>query len=342
MTMNDILEMLLQGKSLGLDDTRRLFEGLIGDEPPELKAAVLTALRAKGETETEILGLATQMRRHAVGLTPDFQDALDTCGTGGDGLRTLNLSTLAALLLSSMGVPIAKHGNRSVSSSCGSADLLEGLGLPIDLSVDQTIRLFRETRFAFLFAPHFHPAMKSVAPIRRAMGVRTIFNFLGPLSNPARVRYQILGVPSPERLRPFADVLKGLDLQAAAVVHGEPGMDEVSPCGQTRAAYFTGGGPVQETLWTPEDFGFAPVALDRLAVSGPQEAIKRARQIMDGKGSPEEITAVSVNAGAALWLTGRTRAVKDGAQEAARHLAAGGVGTHWDRIVLTARGLKNA
>lgn len=339
--MKEMLEKMLRAESLTLEETHRVFEGLIRDEPPELKAAVLTALRAKGETVTEILGMAQDMRRLAVGLPPGLSQALDTCGTGGDGAKTLNLSTLAAVVLSAMGVPIVKHGNRSVSSSCGSADLLEKLGLPLDLTPNAAAALFQETRFTFLFAPHYHPAMKAVSPVRKALQIRTIFNFLGPLANPAKVLYQVVGVPGPDRVRPFADVLKGLGLRSALVVHGEPGIDEISPCGKTTAAFFLNGGPIQQETWSTADLGISEVRLDRLRVSGVDEAVRRARDVLAGTGPEEDRQAVAVNVAAGLLVWGRVTRMPVGVAEAKSFLSDNRAAAHWDRIVQAAARLKS-
>lgn len=339
--MKDLLEKLLRRESLNLEEIHSLFEGLIQDTPPELKAAVLTALRAKGETVMEILGMAQEMRSHAVALPPDMAQALDTCGTGGDGSRSLNLSTLAALTVSSMGVPVVKHGNRSVSSSCGSADVLEGLGFPLDLSPDASFTLFKETRFAFLFAPAYHPAMKSVAPVRKSLQIRTIFNFLGPLSNPARVLFQVLGVPAAERVRPFAEVLKGLGLKSALVVHGEPGLDEISPFGKTQVSYFLDGGPLRDESWTPSDLGITVMRPDRLTVSGVQESVSRAKAILAGTAPPDDLQAVAINAAGGLFAFGRVKRMADSVAQAQDHLAGGHVKLHLERILQTAGRLKS-
>lgn len=339
--MKRILEKLRGKESLNPEETGLLFDALIGDATSETKAALLTALSEKGESVTEIAGMAEQMRRHAVTLPPEMRQALDTCGTGGDGARSLNLSTLSALVLSSMGVPIVKHGNRSVTSSCGSADLLEGLGFPLDLSPAAAATLFKETRFAFLFAPLYHPAMKSVGPIRKALRIRTIFNFLGPLSNPARVLFQVLGVPSADRVYPFADVLKRLGLRSAMVVHGDnPSMDELSPCGITRMVYFLEGGPLKETSCRPEDFGIAPALPERLRISGSQESVARSRDILSGKGTGDEQAAVAINVAGGLFVHGRVKQMTDGMAEARAYLKSGQAISHVEKIIQTATRLK--
>lgn len=342
MPMKDLLEKLMAGQSLQPAETGELFRGLVREDVAgEMKAAVLTALRIKGETETEVLRMAQEMRSCAVRLPDDLRDAIDTCGTGGDGSRSLNLSTLSAIVLSSMGVPVVKHGNRSVSSSCGSADVLERMGFPIDLSPAQTSSLFRSARFVFLFAPHYHPAMKAVVAVRRAMQTRTIFNFLGPLSNPANVRYQVVGVPHATRVKPFAAVLKGLGLRSAAVVHGDPCLDEISPEGVTRVSYFLDGGPVTDVEWTPRDLGVAPFPVERLCIEGPDEAASRAREVLSGRGRVEDMDAVSMNAGAGMWIAGRAKTPAEGVSAARAHMKTGAVAEHWKKIVDMAAGLKS-
>ncbi|MBI4178801.1 anthranilate phosphoribosyltransferase [bacterium] len=345
MEPKNILEKLLRRENLDAAETARLFECLTSDAPGEIKAALLVALRAKGETVTEIAEMARCMRERAVRLPDSMCRAIDTCGTGGDGSRTLNLSTLSAITISSMGLPVVKHGNRSVSSSCGSADVLEGLGLPLNLTPDQSRALFEETRFAFLFAPHYHPAMKTIVPVRKALQIRTIFNFLGPLSNPARVDTQVLGVPEVQRVKPYAEVLKELGLKAAAVVHGQPCMDEVSPCGPTRVAYFRDGGSIREDEWTLDSLGIKPLKPQELQVSGAEEAVSRARAALSGKGPESDRTAIAVNAAAALYIYGEAQSLKEGVRKAADHLAGGEAARHWEKVVSAAgrllRGTEN-
>lgn len=339
--MKNLLEKLLRAQSLSPDETREFFEALIGQSPPEMKAALLTALRAKTETVAEILGMAREMRRHAISLPDVLREALDTCGTGGDASHTINISTLSALVLSSMGVPVVKHGNRSVSSSCGSADLLEGLGFPLDLSPEDTVTLFQKTRFTFLFAPLYHPAMKSVAPIRKALQIRTIFNFLGPLSNPAKVFYQVVGVPKADLVRPFAEVLRGLGLKSAMVVHGENGMDEISPCGKTGYACFLSGGAILEGVLTPEGLGLKSIRLEELVVSNVQEAVRRARSFLDGNPEEPDIIAVTLSAAAGLWMFGKAANFLDGVAQVKNYLSAGRLRSHVEEILNTAKKLKS-
>lgn len=351
-----ILEKLLRREDLTPAEIQALFEALTSDEghgrlsaeldrdgasgssaaPAEQKAGLLVALRAKGESVAEIAGMAAQMRRRAVRLPESMRHALDTCGTGGDGSCTLNISTLSALTLASMGVPVVKHGNRSVSSSCGSADVLEKLGCPLDLSPEQSAALFQKTKFAFLFAPLYHPAMKAVAPVRKALQIRTIFNFLGPLANPALVSHQVLGVPDESRVRPFAEVLRELGLTSAVVVHGE-GTDEIMPFGKTHVAAFLNGGAIFEETWSAKDLGIPQAHRDDLRVAGVDEAVSRARAVLAGKGRPADTAAVALNAAAGLYIYGEAKAMDKAIRRVQEHLTSGDAGRHLERIIGVAK-----
>jgi len=232
--VRELLECLLQGQDLTVEQAEALLDGLVDESvEPVVKAAALAALRTKGETAGELEGMARAMRRAARPLTvPSGPGPLiDTCGTGGDGAHTINISTAAALVLAACGLRVVKHGNRSVSSKSGSADVLEALGVGLPEGPDAALKMLGETGFTFLFAPHFHSAMKAVVPIRRAMKVRTAFNMLGPLTNPAAPPYQVVGAFSPEACEKMAGALAGLGVVSACVVHGTPGWDEASPCG---------------------------------------------------------------------------------------------------------------
>src|SRR5436190_7315502 len=202
-----------------------------GEATPAQVGALLVALRLNGETADEIAGCAEAMREHVVAVRPSRDDLVDTAGTGGDGLNTLNISTAAALVAAAAGAAVAKHGNRAVSSACGSADVLEALGFDLDLEPSDVARSIDELGFGFMFAPSHHPAMRHAAPVRRELGARTIFNVLGPLTNPAGARAQVVGVFSPELAPTLADVLAQLGARRAFVVHGADGIDELSPAG---------------------------------------------------------------------------------------------------------------
>lgn len=251
----DYLNELVAGRSLSREQAHDLMtQVMAGAVPAARLAGLLIALRAKGETVAEITGLAQAMRENAVGVVPRRDDVVDTCGTGGDGLGTFNISTATAFVAAAMGCGVAKHGNRAVSSACGSADVLEALGLEVSLDATRAAALVDEIGLGFLFAPDLHPAMKHAMPARRALGVRTVFNVLGPLTNPAGARRQLLGVFAADLCEPLARVLGALGAEKAFVVHGADGLDEVSLTGPTRVACWRDGG-VEIEDFDPRDVG---------------------------------------------------------------------------------------
>src|SRR2546426_6847986 len=228
----DVLTKLLDGKQLSRAEAREVMgEIMRGEASPAQIGGFLVALRAKGETSDEIAGCAEAMREHVLPVRPRRSDLVDTAGTGGDGAHTINISTAAALVAASAGAAVAKHGNRAVSSACGSADVLEALGFTLDQEPDRIARSIDELGFGFLFAPSHHPAMRHAAPVRRELATRTVFNVLGPLTNPAGARAQVVGVYSPQLVPTIADVLARLGARRAFVVHGAGGIDELSPAG---------------------------------------------------------------------------------------------------------------
>ncbi len=261
-----VLDQLLERNSLSEKAAYDLMQELAGGNMQQaLAGALLAALRAKGETAEEIRGFASAMRELAIRPSiPDGPPAVDAVGTGGDGSGSLNLSTGAALLASACGARIVKHGNRSVSSKSGSADMLECLGIPLPLDEAAAIKLLEATGFTFLFAPAYHPAMKSVVPVRGAMGVRTVFNFLGPLTNPAAPPYQLIGAYSLNAAKLMADALTGLPVERVFVVHGEPGWDEATPAGNF-ALFDVHDGQVTRTERSAADYGVAPCRPEDLA-----------------------------------------------------------------------------
>jgi anthranilate phosphoribosyltransferase len=273
-------------------------------------AAWLVALRLKGETPEEITGFARAMRAAMVTLDEVPPNTVDTCGTGGDGLSTFNISTAAALITAACGVPVAKHGNRAVSSQCGSADVLIGLGFEIDPGAEVAARALRESGFAFLFAPRFHPAMKHAIGPRREIGVRTVFNLLGPICNPASVKHQIIGVYDPEWLVPLATVLGSLGAQRALIVAGPHGADELLPAGESRVAEWDGRS-VNEYTIDPADAGLPRIALDDIKGSTAEQNAAIIHAIAAGREGPAAETAL-LNAGAALWIGGTAGSLGDG------------------------------
>ena len=290
-----------------------------GGADPLQAAALLAALRIKGETVDEVVGLARAMREHALAVElADLPRLADTAGTGGDGRQTFNASTAAAFVLAGCGVPVAKHGNRAMSSSCGSADVLEALGGCITLGPAQAAACIREVGFGFLFAQSYHPAMRHIAPIRRGIGIRTVFNILGPLTNPARATHQLVGVARPELGPLMAQALLRLGARRGLVVHGVEGLDEVSPAGETRV-WQVDGGAVSEFSVRPGDFQIRPVPLDAVRGGDAAEAATRMREVLGGKTSA--LTGfVTLNAAAALFAADEAPSFAEGVSRAAECL----------------------
>ncbi len=321
MGFQDALVSVVEGSSLSREDAAAAMNAVMdGEVSPVKLSAFLIALRAKGETSAEIAGFASSMREHCVKI-PGPAGAIDTCGTGGDGAHTLNVSTLAALVAAGAGVPVAKHGNRSVSSSSGSADLLEKLGLKIDCAPETAARCLAETGFCFMFAPLYHPSMKHAMPVRRDLGLRTVFNILGPLTNPAGVRRQVMGVYSPELVRPICEALGELGAERALVVHSADGLDEISPAANTHFADWDGG-KVAEGEISLGDLGLEPVPLEKLKVASPEESLEAARAVLSGDETPAR-SAVILNAGAAVMVGGRAGDLREGMELACSSLAGG-------------------
>jgi anthranilate phosphoribosyltransferase len=287
------------------------------------KSAFLVALRMKGETADEIAGAALAMRERVTPLEVERDSLVDTCGTGGDGRGTFNISTVAALVAAAAGATVAKHGNRAVSSACGSADVLSALGVHIDLDAAQMAEVLRRAGIAFLFAPKLHPAMSAVAAVRRELGVRTIFNVLGPLTNPAFARRQVLGVFAARLVDTVAQVLAALGADHALVVHSNDGLDEISVSAPTHVAEVRDGA-VRSYDIVPEEIGLAMHSLEELAGGDARTNAEIARRILDGEGGARG-DVVAANAGAALYVGGLAPTIRDGvtlAKEALRSGAA--------------------
>ena len=306
------------GRSLTDSEASAAMNALMSGEVDEVQAAaLLTGLRMNGETVDEVVGLARAMREHALRVDlSDLPRLADTAGTGGSGKHTFNASTAAAFVLAGCGVPVAKHGNRAMSSSVGSADVLEALGGQISVSPDAAAALIREVGFGFLFAQAFHPAMRFVGPIRRRIGVRTVFNILGPLTNPARATHQLIGVARPELGPLMAAALGRLGVRRGLVVHGHEGLDEVSPTGETTCWQVDGEHLTQFTV-SPEDFQIRPVSL--AAVQGgatASDSARMMREILGGKTS--SLTGfVTLNAAAGLLAAEEVPTFAEGVSRAA-------------------------
>jgi anthranilate phosphoribosyltransferase len=291
-------------------------------------AAFLTALAAKGETEQELTGAALAMRDRSLTVEHGLTLVVDVVGTGGDGAGTINVSTLAALVVAAAGVPVAKHGNRAASGQCGSADVLEAGGLAIEVSPDRAAGSLRDVGFTFMFAPIYHPAMKNVAHIRRELGIRTIFNVLGPLTNPARATHQVVGVAREEQLELVGDVLRALGVRAGAVVHARSGIDEVGGEGPT-AVYEFGEGLNKRWTLDPQDYGVrAPLEDIRGgAVTSCREAFEG---ILAGERSPRA-DVVALNAALAFAVCGKTADIKEGMDLARAQLDEGRAAALFER-----------
>jgi anthranilate phosphoribosyltransferase len=295
-------------------------EMMTGEATQAQVAALLTALRIKGESVSEIAGMARVMREKA--LHVDVPGALlDTCGTGGDGKGTFNVSTAAAFVCAAAGLRVAKHGNRAATSAAGAADTLEALGAKIELSPEQVAACIEKTGIGFMFAPSFHPAMRFVAPVRREIGVRTIFNFLGPLTNPAGAQHQLLGVGEGALAPKIAEVLGRLGTQRALVVHSEDGLDEVSISAPTHVQELQNGRVSSYTL-TPEDAGLPRAPLESVKGGSPADNARRIRDIFAGATGPAR-DFVLLNAAAALIAGGRAKDLRDGVRIAAEAIDSG-------------------
>lgn len=274
-----------------------------GEATPEQIAGFLGALAARGETVEEIVGAAEGLRKHALPLATQRRDLIDVCGTGGDGRDTFNISTTNALLLAAAGLGVVKHGNRAVSSRSGSADVLEALGVRIDLDPSRSAACLEQLGFSFLFAPLFHPAMKNVAPTRRALGVRTIFNMIGPLANPSPVRRQVVGVFAERWLAPMATALQMLGAEEALVVWGTDGLDEISLSAPTHAVHLKEG-KLHKLRLTPADFGLEEAPMEYLQGGDKEKNAEITEAILHGEKGPRRDIVV-MNAAAALVVAGR-------------------------------------
>jgi anthranilate phosphoribosyltransferase len=328
-----ILDDLLNGSGLDAPTMEALF-GAIMDEKlePAQVAALLVALRAKGESGAEVAAAARAMRGRARTVDAPI-GAIDTCGTGGDGAETINISTASALVAAAGGVPVAKHGNRSVSSRCGSADVLEALGVRLDLRVDGLATLLEEVGIAFLFAQQLHPAMKAVVPIRKSLGVRTVFNLLGPLTNPAGVRRQVVGVWGRDVQGLVADALAELGAVHALVVHSDDGLDELSVTAPTAVIEVRGGAVVGRWRVEPADLGIR--ASDGGSLRGGDVATNARRlcAILDGTEVSAATDAVTLNAAAALYVGEAVDSLAAGLDRARQLISSGAAAATLEALI---------
>lgn len=316
------LPRLLSGEDLSEEDSRHLFDRLVLGQLTEAEtASLLIALRMKGETAAEMAGAARALAEAAVPFArPDYLYA-DCCGTGGDGAGSINVSTAAALVAAACGLAVAKHGNRSVSSRCGSADVLEALGVRLEVPPEVARAALDATGFCFLYAPAYHPGMRHAASVRRQLQVRTVMNLLGPCVNPARPPIQLLGVAEERLLEPVAATLGALGMRRALVVHGG-GLDEVALHADTQAVRLFDGAVTREML-TPELAGLARRPLASIEGGAADENGRRLRALIEGQGAEANRDIVALNAGALLWTAGRAATLADGTALAAAALSAG-------------------
>ncbi|MFC1983460.1 anthranilate phosphoribosyltransferase [Chloroflexota bacterium] len=308
--IKEAITTLVSGNSLTTTEAASVMEEIMeGEVTPAQFGAFVTALRLKGETVDEIIGLAKTMRAKAIPVTI-AGPVVDTCGTGGDGSHTFNISTTAAFVAAGDGLKVAKHGNRAMSSQCGSADVLEALGVKIDLNAEQVQRCLQEVGIGFMFAPVFHPAMKYAAAPRREIGIRTVFNILGPLTNPAGAKAQLLGVADEMLVEKLVSALQGLGCDHALVVHGEDGLDEITVTAETRVCELKDGG-IRSYSISPEDFGLSRASLDSLKGGTLDENATMLRSILAGAPGPQR-DAVLMNAAAVLLAGDKVETLQQG------------------------------
>ena len=336
--ISEAIKKLVERQDLDRQEMHAVFGEMMDGKASDVqKSALLIALRMKGETAEEITGAAMAMRERVTPLNVDGAQVIDTCGTGGDGRGTFNISTIAALVAAGGGALVAKHGNRAVSSSCGSADLLTELGVAIDLDAPRMSEVLRRTGISFLFAPKLHPAMGAVVGVRRELGVRTIFNILGPLTNPAFARRQVLGVYADSLVDVVARVLVALGAQHALVVHGRDGLDEISISAPTRiceVAY----GQVRTFDVMPEDLGIQRQPLEAVRGGDTQMNAAIARAVLGGASGPRA-DIVAANAGAALYVAGAAPTIREGVALARQAIVSGKAMQKLEQLIAVTREL---
>lgn len=312
--IKEAISKVIKNESLDENEAAEVMREIMeGTATPAQFGAFVTALRCKGETDSEITGMAKTIRAKAVSVSLDLP-LIDTCGTGGDGSSTFNISTGAAIVAAAAGLNVAKHGNRAMSSSCGSADVLEALGVRVDLNAEGVENYIKDTGFGFIFAPLFHSAMKAASGFRREIGIRTVFNILGPLTNPAGAKAQVLGVPDAALVDRLAIVLKRLGAERVLVVHGEDGLDEITITGKTKVCELKNGKLLSYEI-APEDFGVEKAEPESIKSSSLQQSVEILKSVVSGdKGAHRD--AIITNAAAVLMVGGKAETLKEGAEMA--------------------------
>ncbi|MFC7134367.1 MULTISPECIES: anthranilate phosphoribosyltransferase [Salinibaculum] len=328
--MEDYIERVTEGEDLTQGEARAAATAVFEDATEAQIGALLAALRSKGETETEIAGFAEGMRDAARTIAPERETLVDTCGTGGDDYDTINVSTTSAIVAAGAGVPVAKHGNYSVSSSSGSADVLEEIGVTVDAEPASVESHIEDAGIGFMLAPVFHPAMKAVIGPRKELGMRTIFNVLGPLTNPAGANAQVVGVYDPDLVPVLARALAQMDVERAMVVHGS-GLDEIAIHGETAVAEVDGD-EITEYTFTPADLGLAQADIAAVAGGQPDENAADMRAIVTGEETGAKRDIILANAGAAIYIAGAADSLEDGVARAAEAIDSGAAEAKLDQL----------
>ncbi len=333
-----LLAKVVRGEDLTVPQAARALGRIVsGLESPVRTGALLAAMQTKGLAPAEVAGGVEALRSAMIPVeSPDPGALVDTCGTGGGSVPTFNISTASALVAAAAGIPVAKHGNRSFTSKCGSADVLEAMGVVVDLSPEGMSAVLAEAGIVFMFAPLLHPAMRHAAPVRRELAITTIMNLLGPLTNPAGARRQVVGVADPAFLDLVVRALAELRHERALVVHGEPGLDEISPCGPTHVAELRDG-VVASYRIAPEELGVDAVAPEELAGGEPTQNAAAVRAVLAGEDRGAARAAVVVNAAAAFYVADRADSLAEGAQAAAESIDSGAAAAALDRLIRVSR-----
>ena len=329
--MDEVIKKLKNKQNLNFEESKSVFESIMSGKVKEEQIHdFLTFSSAKGETSDEIAGGVYVLRNKAAQVNvPD--GTIDTCGTGGDGKNTLNISTAAALLLSCFGVKVAKHGNKSVSSKCGSADVLEKLNININLGPKEVEASIGKNNVGFMFAPGYHSAMKYVGPVRKKIGKKTIFNLIGPLSSPAKVKRQVVGVFDKKLLRVFAEALKNLNSKKALIVNSQDGLDEISPYANTDIVELSDG-KIKEFALNPKDFNIKASGFENIVGKDPEYNAEKMKEIFQGKDNDFSI-AVCLNAAAGLLVAEKSNSFEEGYEELRKHILSGKVINHISKLV---------
>jgi anthranilate phosphoribosyltransferase len=342
--IQQVIQTVVDGKELNTAEAAAAMNAIMTGQVTDAQiGALVTGLRMKGETVDEIAGFAQTMRDHAltVDVDSDNQPLLDTCGTGGDHSNSFNISTTATFVIAASGVRIAKHGNRAASSRCGSADLLEALGVAVELTPEQVVQSVEQVGIGFMYAPAFHPAMRFVGPARKQMGIRTIFNVLGPLTNPAGARHQLIGVGHPDIAGKLAAVLGRLDSKHAVLVHSEEGLDEIGVKGTTQITeYDARKGGIETYAVAPEDFGLERGSPDDLAGGDAADNVKITLSILNGEQGPRR-TVTLMNAGAGIYAANAAESFEEGVIMAAEAIDSGKALQKMEELIRVTRELVN-